>query len=80
MILPLGGRGPGFDSRRCPFFIVNIYMSKLYIFTVRDVKIDGKIQYNGLIPKLFDTIHNNHEITFEKHFDKSILKKKNLEN
>lgn len=51
-------------------------MSKLYIFTVRDVKIDGKIQYNGLIPKLFATLHNNPDLTFEKHFDKSILKEK----
>tara|TARA_B100002051_G_scaffold221004_1_gene214882 strand:- start:518 stop:1309 length:792 start_codon:yes stop_codon:yes gene_type:complete len=49
-------------------------MSKLYIFTVRDVKIDGKIQYNGLIPKLFSTLFDNPDLKFETQFDKNILK------
>jgi hypothetical protein len=56
--------------------IIYIYMSKLYIFTVRDVRIDGKVQYNGLIPKLFDTIEKDPTITFDKLFDKNVLKEK----
>ena len=80
MILPLGGRGPGFDSRRCPFYIVNIYISKLYIFTVRDVKIDGKIQYNWLIPKLFSNLFDNPDLKFETQFDKNILKEDEFNN
>lgn len=58
------------------FYIVIIYMSKLYIFTVRDVRIDRKVQYNGLIPKLFDTIEKDPTITFDKLFDKNVLKEK----
>ncbi len=30
-------------------------MSKLYIFTVHDVREDGKTKYNGMIPKLTNT-------------------------
>ena len=51
---------------------------KLYIFTIRDVVIDGKVQYNGLIPKLFDYLENEMNPNFEKYFNKSILKEKSL--
>ena len=32
-------------------------MSQLYMFTIRDVREGGSSKYNGLIPKLFDTLH-----------------------
>ena len=51
---------------------------KLYIFTIRDVVIEGKVQYNGLIPKLFDYLENEINPNFEKYFNKSILKEKSL--
>tara|TARA_Y100000768_G_C23872365_1_gene631094 strand:- start:224 stop:973 length:750 start_codon:yes stop_codon:yes gene_type:complete len=38
-------------------------MSKLYIFTVRDVREDGKTKYNGMIPKLFSTLYDNYNLT-----------------
>ena len=31
-------------------------MSKLFIFTIRDVREDSVSKYNGLIPKLFDSL------------------------
>lgn len=58
-------------------------MSQLYIFTIRDVREDGKTKYNGLIPKLYDTLNvtdNNIESIIdykkimESHTHKSLFK------
>ena len=47
----------------------------LYIYSVRDARIDGRINYIGLIPKLFDTLYGGYQ-KFSDVFDKNELKQK----
>ena len=58
-------------------------MSQLYIFTIRDVRIDGETKYNGLIPKLFHTLNEtgdniesiiDYKKIMESHTHKSLFK------
>lgn len=44
-------------------------MSNLYIFTLRDVRVDGVPKYPGLIPKLFSIMYGDPSITLSKVFD-----------
>lgn len=48
-------------------------MTHLYIYTVRDARIDGKLKYVGLIPKLFDELHDSGKLLKEV-FDADALK------
>ena len=47
----------------------------IYVFSVRDARIDGKVNYVGLIPKLFDNLYGTNRKVSDI-FDKDILNKK----
>ena len=41
-------------------------MSKLFIFTIRDVREDSVSKYNGLIPKLYGALYNDPSMTIDR--------------
>ena len=47
----------------------------IYVFSIRDARIDGKVNYVGLIPKLFDNLYGTNRKVSDI-FDKDILNKK----